>query len=142
MQGRRRCPLQNRAYPNTFLKPCTMSTEFQILSQGEIPPVGTDMTQVSSHRKPVWCAWCLPEAMICTPCRKNEDDLRWVAEETWIFQRNFDMPNVIGQYLLLNTELILDGVDTIATVCLNGTRIADLQNAHRCSLEPDCMFML
>ena len=80
--------------------------------------------------------------MNCTPCRKNEDDLRWVAEETWIFQRNFDMPNVIGQYLLLNTELILDGVDTIATVCLNGTRIADLQNAHRCSLEPDCMFML
>ena len=80
--------------------------------------------------------------MICTLCRKNEDDLRWVAEETWIFQQKFDLPSIIGHYLLLNMELILDGVDTIAVVCLNGTRIADLQNAHRCALEPDYMFML
>lgn len=36
VEGQRRRPLKSRAYLDMLLKPCTMSTRFQILSQGEM----------------------------------------------------------------------------------------------------------
>ena len=36
VQGQRRRPLRSRAYLYTLSKPCTTSTRFQILSQGEL----------------------------------------------------------------------------------------------------------
>ena len=74
--------------------------------------------------------------MPCILCRANEDALRWVAEETWTFQRSFNLPKGLEQTRRLNWELVLDGIDTVAAIHLNGTHIADLQNAHRCSLSP------
>ena len=85
------------------------------------------------------CSWWVSDDVSCMPYRKNEVNLRWVAEETWTFQRSFDLPESIGQYRLLNMELVFDGVDTIAAIHLNDTFVRATKNAQRCSLEPSCI---
>lgn len=62
---------------------------------------------------------------------KNEEALRWVAEETWSFQCTFDLAEEVGRESMALRELVLEGVYAVATVVLNGKHIADLQNAHR-----------
>jgi beta-mannosidase len=63
--------------------------------------------------------------------RKNEEDLQWVAAETWSFHCTFDVAERVGHESMATRELVLEGVDTVALVALNGKHIADLQNAHR-----------
>ena len=61
----------------------------------------------------------------------NEDELRWVALEVWTFTRSFDIPKEMRASSMASRELVLEGVDTVASVTLNGKHLADLQNAHR-----------
>ena len=63
--------------------------------------------------------------------RMNEEELRWVALEVWTFTRSFDMPKEMRASSMASRELVLEGVDTVASVTLNGEHLADLQNAHR-----------
>lgn len=59
---------------------------------------------------------------------RNEYDTRWVAERDWIARRCFqidDRDNTHGWYLDLN------GLDTVATVLINGTPVLDADNAFR-----------
>jgi beta-mannosidase len=48
----------------------------------------------------------------------NELDVQWVAEADWLYRTRFDAPN-----LETITELCFDGLDTYATVWLNGIEI-------------------
>ena len=64
-------------------------------------------------------------------CRRNEEELRWVARETWTFKRAFDLPEKMRSSGMNARELVLEGVDTVAAVSLNGKHIADLENVHR-----------
>ncbi len=54
-----------------------------------------------------------------------------MAAETWSFHCTFDVAERVGHESMATRELVLEGVDTVALVALNGKHIADLQNAHR-----------
>eukprot|EP00803_Ostreobium_quekettii_P007189 evm.model.scf_973.2 EVM.evm.TU.scf_973.2 scf_973:5640-12165(-) len=61
--------------------------------------------------------------------RENELEYRWVAKETWVFLRPFQLSEETLQHC--HADLVLSGVDTVAEVDLNGTTVATLRNAHR-----------
>ncbi len=63
------------------------------------------------------------------PCRYNERELRWVALDTWTFSLQFDAP----RSLLSHAAVLLrcDGLDTVASIELNGSPVGAAVNAHR-----------
>ena len=61
--------------------------------------------------------------------RENEVDVQWVSETAWIYERTFDVPaSLIERQRVL---LICDGLDTFATLTLNGKRLARTDNQFR-----------
>ncbi|OUD08112.1 beta-mannosidase [Marivivens niveibacter] len=54
---------------------------------------------------------------------RNEYDLRWICERDWTIRRSFVADGAF--------DLVLDGVDTVATVTLNGEVVAECDNAFR-----------
>lgn len=61
--------------------------------------------------------------------RDNELKLLWVGETDWSYQRRFF---VSSEWLAFDRILLCcDGLDTIATVLLNGTKIAETDNMFR-----------
>jgi beta-mannosidase len=63
-------------------------------------------------------------------CRFNEVKYRWVSLDTWTFERTFKVPADILQHT--NVDLLLNGVDTVADVLVNGKPVGTTQNFHRC----------
>jgi len=63
------------------------------------------------------------------PCRYNERELRWVALDTWTFSLQFDAP----RSLLSHAAVLLrcDGLDTVASIELNGSPVGAAVNSHR-----------
>ena len=61
--------------------------------------------------------------------RDNELDLLWIGETDWTFRRQFD----VSDELLTHDHVLLRcyGLDTIATVVVNGIQIAQTDNMHR-----------
>ena len=59
----------------------------------------------------------------------GETDYRWVALDTWNFTRSFDAPPELLAHTAV--DLVATGVDTVATVVVNGKVVAGLDNAHR-----------
>lgn len=61
--------------------------------------------------------------------RFNENTQQWVAEKDWCYERGFE----VSPELLLNdrVELCCDGLDTFATVEINGIEIARADNMFR-----------
>lgn len=55
---------------------------------------------------------------------RNEYDLRWICERDWVARRTFDLKDPA-------VELVLDRVDTIATVRVNGQVVLTPHNAFR-----------
>lgn len=67
----------------------------------------------------------------------NELGLQWIEERDWEYRATF----TVSEKLLAGDEieLVADGLDTVATVWLNGKRIAATDNmfiAHRWSVKP------
>src|ERR1022692_2637364 len=61
--------------------------------------------------------------------RDNERSLQWIGESVWIYRRTFDVP----ADLLQHDRVLLrcDGLDTLATVTINGTEIGRPDNMFR-----------
>ncbi|WP_165230157.1 beta-mannosidase [Aquisphaera insulae] len=61
--------------------------------------------------------------------RNNERIVQWVGEANWIYSRTFDVPADIlsREHVLLRCE----GLDTLATIKLNGAEIARTDNMFR-----------
>lgn len=61
--------------------------------------------------------------------RDNEDAVQWVGKSNWIYQRTFDVPDDV----LLNDRVLLrcEGLDTLATVKINGRAIGEANNMFR-----------
>ncbi|MCX7030154.1 MAG: hypothetical protein NTU62_08550, partial [Spirochaetes bacterium] len=61
--------------------------------------------------------------------RDNEDRLQWITEADWVYRRNFDVPAAaLGRERIL---LHFDGLDTLATVTLNGKELGRTDNMFR-----------
>lgn len=61
--------------------------------------------------------------------RDNEDHLRWIGRADWSFGRTFQVPAK-----LLNSKRVLlrcEGLDTLATIRINGKRLAQTDNMYR-----------
>lgn len=65
----------------------------------------------------------------CLP-RFNEVKYRWVSLDTWTFEKTFTVPADFLQQK--NVDLLLNGVDTVADVVVNGKLVGTVQNFHRC----------
>lgn len=55
---------------------------------------------------------------------RNEFDCRWVAERDWVISREFDLDRI-------DVTLVVDQVDTVAKVKINGVSVLDANNAFR-----------
>ena len=54
---------------------------------------------------------------------------RWTATETWVFSTEFDVePEALSESRL---DLVLEGVDTVADVYINGQMAGRCRNVHR-----------
>jgi beta-mannosidase len=59
----------------------------------------------------------------------NEKNVQWVAESDWVYQRTFTCsPEILTQDKIL---LVCDGLDTLATVTLNGHKLGHTDNMFR-----------
>ncbi len=61
--------------------------------------------------------------------RENNHKVQWVAEKTWIYEREF----VVSTAMLAkaHVELICHGLDTLASISINGRHVADTDNMFR-----------
>jgi len=55
---------------------------------------------------------------------RNEYDLRWISERDWTVTRSFDLDDT-------GVDLVLSGLDTVATVRVNGHQVLDAANSFR-----------
>ena len=58
----------------------------------------------------------------------NESKNKWVENENWVYQKTFEVDK---SDLKQNAELVFEGLDTYATVFLNGRKILDADNMFR-----------
>ncbi len=62
--------------------------------------------------------------------RDNEKKLQWIGREDWVFSRRFEVDASILHEDCV--DLVCEGIDTIATVSLNGVVVGKTENMHRC----------
>ncbi|MCL1887678.1 MAG: glycoside hydrolase family 2 protein [Kiritimatiellaeota bacterium] len=60
--------------------------------------------------------------------RDNEKAVQWVGETEWVYERTFDAPDLSH---CARVVLRCEGLDTLATVVLNGRVVAKTENMHR-----------
>jgi hypothetical protein len=73
--------------------------------------------------------------------RFGELNTRWVALDTWSFSLTFDGSSPPMQQLRSQKQVLLKlgGIDTFASVTLNGKEILEANNFHRCALHVLCI---
>ena len=62
--------------------------------------------------------------------RYGERDLAWTAAANWTFQRSFDVSTAVLDQT--QVDLVLEGVDTVANVLVNGKVAGRTVSAFRC----------
>lgn len=55
---------------------------------------------------------------------RNEYDLRWISERTWVAKRQFEVTDT-------NIELLAEGLDGVVDVVVNGTTVLSAENSFR-----------
>ena len=58
----------------------------------------------------------------------NEDSVQWIEREDWMYETTFFLPAIAEN---ANYELVFEGLDTYASVFLNGQRILAADNMYR-----------
>lgn len=60
---------------------------------------------------------------------ENEQEVQWVSDSVWVYKSTFTLPNTVlnKEHITLN----FDGLDTYATVLLNGETLLNTKNAFR-----------
>ncbi|KAF2173742.1 glycoside hydrolase family 2 protein [Zasmidium cellare ATCC 36951] len=59
---------------------------------------------------------------------KNEAEVQWVGEQAWTYRKNFTVPHDARRDLNVQKHLVFEGLDTYATVWLNGKEILKSEN--------------
>jgi len=57
---------------------------------------------------------------------RNEQDLQWIEEEDWTYRLEFTVPAKVRRQEVV--ELVADGLDTVATLTLNGKKLDHVEN--------------
>ncbi|SCL29628.1 beta-mannosidase [Micromonospora nigra] len=57
----------------------------------------------------------------------NETTLAWIGRTDWVYETTFDRPDGDHEHL----DLVCAGLDTVATVTLNGVEVGRTENMHR-----------
>ncbi|MGA1837778.1 glycoside hydrolase family 2 protein [Herbiconiux sp. 11R-BC] len=57
----------------------------------------------------------------------NEEALRWIGDSDWVYATSFARPADAAD----RTELVFEGLDTVAVVLVNGREVAATENMHR-----------
>jgi len=61
--------------------------------------------------------------------RANEEKVQWVSDKDWVFKTQFQVDaSTLNQE---NIQLVFEGLDTYATIHLNGTTIGQTDNFFR-----------
>jgi hypothetical protein len=60
--------------------------------------------------------------------RDNEAQVQWISRSAWIYEREFTLPSHNPEQI---TFLRCEGLDTLATVTLNGEEVGKADNMHR-----------
>lgn len=55
---------------------------------------------------------------------RNEYDLRWICDRDWTIRRKFTLDRT-------DVDLVISGLDTVCTITVNATKVAQTQNAFR-----------
>src|SRR5581483_6607765 len=58
---------------------------------------------------------------------RNEEALGWIGYTDWVYETRFDAPRGTRD----RVDLVFQGLDTVATVELNGTEVGRTANMHR-----------
>ena len=99
-----------------------------LLSDYEIP-TDLDLSEVAATVPGCVHTDLLAQDLIPDPYYgENENDLQWIGHNDWVYSRSFEVNEA-----LLSAErmdLVCDGLDTVATIELNGQRIAETENMH------------
>jgi beta-mannosidase len=61
--------------------------------------------------------------------RDNEKLVQWVGETDWTYEREFELPTCVLDHE--HVELVCDGLDTLATILINGKELVRTDNMHR-----------
>ncbi len=61
--------------------------------------------------------------------RENSGKVQWVADKTWIYEREFDVPAELLSRP--HVHLVCYGLDTLATLWINDQHVADTDNMYR-----------
>jgi beta-mannosidase len=60
---------------------------------------------------------------------KNELDVQWVGEAVWVYKTSFESPALLsGERGIVKAVLAFEGLDTYATVVLNGKEILKMES--------------
>ncbi|MCL2796091.1 MAG: glycoside hydrolase family 2 protein [Microbacteriaceae bacterium] len=62
---------------------------------------------------------------------RNEAEQTWVGDQSWTYTTHFTLADGAPELTADRTELVCDGLDTLATVVLNGQEVARTANQHR-----------
>ncbi|GAA5888127.1 hypothetical protein JCM6882_000290 [Rhodosporidiobolus microsporus] len=63
--------------------------------------------------------------------KRNEELVQWVGETDWIYLCTFDLPEEKLPKEGASADLVFEGLDTFATVFLNGKKLVETDNMHR-----------
>ena len=59
---------------------------------------------------------------------KDEEKVQWVGEQTWTYRKTLTLPENVRRDSSLKKHLVFEGLDTYATVRLNGKVVLEAEN--------------
>lgn len=65
------------------------------------------------------------EGVVENPNLKGQNQDRWIGESDWCYEKRFSLDETEGSW-----NLVLEGLDTFADICLNGNLVAQSESAY------------
>src|SRR4051794_20131565 len=109
-----------------------LHNDWTVLPVGDLAEVPAGLRDVSVPARVPGCVHTdlMRAGKIDDPYRDfNEHKLQWIGLTDWQYRTTFDADAKLFDHERI--DLVCDGLDTVATIELNGTRVARTENTHR-----------